>query len=66
LDNIRAKEYGKLVNDAKNTKDNKKITPKSTLLSPKKKVQKPAAKPDKNSNIADASKDCTDWFQNNL
>jgi hypothetical protein len=47
-----------MVNDAKNTKDNKKITPKSSLLPPKKKVQKPAAKPDKNSD--------TDWFQNNL
>jgi len=59
LDDIRAKEYGKMVNDAKNTKDNKKMTPKSSLLSPKKKkVQKPAAKPDKNSDI--------DWFQNHL
>ena len=47
-----------MVNDAKNTKDNKKTTPKSSLLSPKKKVQKPAAKPGKN---VDA-----DWFQNHL
>ena len=58
LDDIRAKEYGKMVNDAKNSKENKKITPKSSSLSPKKKVQKPVAKPAKNSDI--------DWFQNNL